>query len=108
MRRLTERIFPKRLDRLGYIWRVLATDVALVFFAQEALVGYPPPTKQLFATLGFIVLAAYQFLFVLWPRVRDTGMSAWCVSLSLIPFVYIFVTLFLAFRPAETHSPRFA
>ena len=108
MRGFTELIFPKRLDRFDYIWRVLVTDLALVVLAHTALADYPPPTKQLFSALGLIVLAVYQFVFVLWPRVRDTGMSGWCVSFSVVPFVYIVLTLFLAFRASEGHSPRFA
>jgi uncharacterized membrane protein YhaH (DUF805 family) len=53
--------------------------------------------------LGFVALCVYQFFLILLPRVRDTGMSGWWVLLSLVPIIYIFLTIILLFRAPEYH-----
>jgi uncharacterized membrane protein YhaH (DUF805 family) len=53
--------------------------------------------------LGLIALCVYQLLFILLPRVRDTGMSRSWVLLSIVPIVYIFLTIILVFRAPEYH-----
>lgn len=98
MRWLIEFLFPKRLHRLGYLWRILATNLAL-----GLIVASSSPTEQLSPLLGIIALCAYQFLFILLPRVRDTGMSGWWALLSIVPVVYILLTIILLFRAPEYH-----
>ena len=98
MRWLTEFIFPKRLHRLGYIWRILATNLTA-----GVIIASTSPTEQLPTMLGLIAICVYQFFFILLPRVRDTGMSGWWVLLSVVPFVYVFLTIILVFRAPEYH-----
>ena len=98
MRWLIDFLFPKRLHRLGYLWRILATNLAA-----GIIVASSSPAEQLFPMLGLIALCMYQFLFILLPRVRDTGISGWWVLLSLVPIVYIFLTIILVFRAPEYH-----
>ena len=101
MRWLIEFIFPKRIQRLGYLWRILATNLGVgLIFASSS------PFENPSASLGLIALLAYQFFFVLLPRVRDTGMSGLWVLLSLVPIVYIFLGIILVFRPSEYHFER--
>ena len=65
-------VFPKRLARLGYIWRILLTNATVAIVLASA-----PSPEQVSTMLGLLVLFGYQFFFVLLPRVRDTGMSGW-------------------------------
>ena len=98
MRWLIEFSFPKRLHRLGYLWRILTTNIAA-----GMIVVSSSPTEQPYPALGLLALCVYQLLFILLPRVRDTGMSGWWVLLSVVPFVYIFLTIILLFRAPEYH-----
>ena len=98
MHRLIEFLFPKRIHRLGYLWRILVTNLAA-----GVIVASSSPTEQLSATLGVIALGVYQFVFILLPRVRDVGISGWWVLLSLVPIVYVFLTIILLFRAPEFH-----
>ena len=52
---------------------------------------------------AILALGIYSLLFVLLPRVRDTGMSGWWVLLSLFPVVNGLFYLFLIFRAPEYH-----
>ena len=101
MRWLIELIFPKRIQRFGYLWRILATNLGV-----GVIVASGSPFENPYASLGLIALFAYQFSFILLPRVRDTGMSGWWVLSSLVPIVYIFLTIILVFRPSEYHFER--
>ena len=98
---LVEFIFPKRLHRLAYFLRLLATNVA-----GGVILAVSSPSEQLYAVLGLVALGIYQLLFVLLPRVRDTGMSGWWVALSLVPVVYILLGIILLFRAPEYHFER--
>ena len=53
--------------------------------------------------VALFALGIYTLLFVVLPRVRDTGMSGWWVLLSLFPVVNGFFYLFLIFRAPEYH-----
>jgi uncharacterized membrane protein YhaH (DUF805 family) len=100
---LIDFIFPRRIQRLGYLWRILTTNLGV-----GLILASSSPFENLYAWLGLIALFAYQFFFILLPRVRDTGMSGWWVLLSLVPFVYVFLTIILLFRPSEYHFERSA
>jgi uncharacterized membrane protein YhaH (DUF805 family) len=102
MRSLLGFLFPQRIGRLGYLWRILSTNLAV------ALILATSPTDQLYPIVSVGAIGVYQFLFILLPRVRDTGMSGWWVLLSLVPFVYVFLTIILLFRPSEYHFERSA
>jgi hypothetical protein len=97
MRPLIDFLFPRRIGRLGYFWRILATNLAI------ALIIATSPTDQLFPIVGIGTIGVYQFVFILLPRVRDTGMSGWLVLLSLVPIVYLLLTIILLFRPSQYH-----
>jgi uncharacterized membrane protein YhaH (DUF805 family) len=98
MRWLIGFLFPKRLHRLAYVWRILVTNLAA-----GVIVASTSPTDHLVPMLGLVAIFVYQFLFILLPRARDTGMSGWWVLLSLVPIVYIFFTIILVFRAPEYH-----
>ena len=98
MRWLIEFIFPKRLHRLGYLWRILTTNIAAAM-----IVASSSSIEQLYPALGLLAICVYQLFFILLPRVRDTGMSGWWVLLSVVPIVYIFLTIILVFRAPEYH-----
>jgi uncharacterized membrane protein YhaH (DUF805 family) len=98
MRGLIGLLFPKRLQRFGYLWRIIATNLAVGMIVASA-----SPIDRVFPMLGLVGICFYQFLFILLPRTRDTGMSGWWVLLSLVPIVYVFFTIILVFRPPEYH-----
>jgi uncharacterized membrane protein YhaH (DUF805 family) len=98
MRWLIEFLFPKRLHRFGYIWRILATNLGVAI-----IIASGSPMEQPVPALLLLALFVYQLLFVLLPRARDTGMSGWWVLLSLVPIVYVFLTIILVFRAPEYH-----
>jgi uncharacterized membrane protein YhaH (DUF805 family) len=98
MRWLIEFIFPKRLHRFGYIWRILVTNLGVAMIVVSSI-----PTERPLPALFLLTLFVYQLLFVLLPRARDTGMSGWWVLLSLVPIVYVFLTIILVFRASEYH-----
>jgi uncharacterized membrane protein YhaH (DUF805 family) len=98
MRWLTDFLFPKRLHRFGYIWRILATNLGVAM-----IVASGSPIEQPVPALLLLTIFIYQLLFILRPRVRDTGMSGWWILLSLVPIVYIFLTIILVFRAPEYH-----
>ncbi len=58
MRWLTELIFPKRLHRLGYIWRILATNLTA-----GVIIASTSPTEQLPTMVGLIAICAYQLFY---------------------------------------------
>ena len=98
MRQLIDFFLPRRIGRLGYLWRILTTNIAC-----GLILASGSSTEQVYPVLVVVVIVVYQLLFILLPRVRDTGMSGWWVLLSLVPFVYIFLTIILLFRPSEYH-----
>jgi len=101
MRSLIEFFFPRRLHRLAYFLRLLASNIgfALIFATSS-------PLEQLVPFLGFAALAIYQVLFIGLPRLRDTGMSGWWILLAFIPIIYIFLSIILLFRAPEYHFER--
>jgi uncharacterized membrane protein YhaH (DUF805 family) len=98
MRWLIDFLFPKRLHRLGYVWRILTTNMV-----GGAIVATTSPMEHLSPMLGLVALCVYQLIFILLPRVRDTGMSGWWVLLGVVPIVYVCLTIILVFRAPEYH-----
>jgi|SRR6185503_16236332 len=98
MRSLIAFVFPRRLHRFGYIWRILVTNLCLAMIVVSS-----SPTEQPVPALFLLALSVYQLVFVLLPRARDTGMSGWWVLLCLVPIVYVFLTIILVFRAPEYH-----
>jgi uncharacterized membrane protein YhaH (DUF805 family) len=103
MRSLIEFIFPRRLHRVAYFLRLLASNIGFgLIFATSS------PLEQLVPFLGFATLAIYQVLFIGLPRLRDTGMSGWWILLAFIPVIYVFLSIILLFRAPEYHFERVA
>ena len=101
VRPLIEFIFPRRLHRLAYFLRLLASNVGF-----GLILATSSPLEQLLPAVGFVTLAIYQVLFIGLPRLRDTGMSGWWILLAFIPIVYVFLSIILLFRAPEYHFER--
>ena len=110
MRRIVEFIFPKRIHRLSYLVRFLATNLLgfwlIVALSSRHLIS-PIPVMTVpfeenwYCYVALFAFGTYMLLFVVLPRVRDTGMSVLWVLLSLFPVVNIFLYLFLIFRAPD-------
>lgn len=98
MRVLIGFIFPRRIQRLDYLCRILITNAGV-----DAAFAVGSPSEFGYTALGALAIFIYQIFFVVLARLRDAGMSGWLVLLGLIPFVYIFLTILLLFRPPEFH-----
>lgn len=48
-----------------------------------------------------MALSAYTLFFLLLPRLRDAGMSAWWLLTAVIPAVAMLLTIILLFRAPE-------
>ena len=110
MRQIVKFIFPKRIHRLSFLVRALATNL-LCFWLMVALssshVITPTPVTAGFEDwyyyVALLALGIYTLLFVVLPRLRDTNMSGWWVLLSLVPAVYGFLCIILVFRAPQYH-----
>jgi|SRR5215475_3064143 len=110
MRRIVEFIFPKRIHRLSFLVRFLATNLLgfwlIVALSSRHLIS-PIPVMTVpfeenwYCYVALFAFGTYMLLFVVLPRVRDTGMSVWWVLLSLFPVVNGFLYLFLIFRAPD-------
>ena len=112
MRQIIEFIFPKRIHRLSFLVRAIATNLLcfwlIVAFSSMHVISPIPvvtaPSEDWHYYVAILALAIYNLLFLLLPRVRDTGMSGWWVLLSLVPVVNGFFFVFLIFRAPEYDS----
>jgi len=110
MRQIVEFIFPKRIHRLSYLVRFLATNLLgfwlIVALSSRHLIS-PIPVMTVpfeenwYCYVALFAFGTYMLLFVVLPRVRDTGMSVLWVLLSLFPVVNIFLYLFLIIRAPD-------
>jgi uncharacterized membrane protein YhaH (DUF805 family) len=101
MRSLIEFVFPRRLHRVAYVLRLLASNVGF-----GLIMATSSPLEQLVPFMGFATLAIYQVFFIGLPRLRDTGMSGWWILSAFIPVVYVFLSIILLFRAPEYHFER--
>jgi uncharacterized membrane protein YhaH (DUF805 family) len=100
MRPLIEFLFPKRLARLSYFIRLLLCD-GLIFFLYQDFSG-----EGATGNVAFIVVVLYACFFVMLPRIRDIGMSAWWLILAFIPYISAFLGIALLFRRTNPqHNP---
>ena len=92
--------FPKVLGRLGYTVRtfLFVGVVALLYLVR----GITDPKTDMIV----LILWNYVAFFVVWPRLRDCGMSAIYVVIALVPLFYPFLALILMFRPPEYEFRR--
>lgn len=98
---LVEFIFPRRLHRLAYFLRAVALDtVTGVLYASSTTFN------PRFWWPSVIVLIIYGLLFIVLPRIRDTGMSGWWLLVTFIPVANIVFGVILLFRaPAFLAHP---
>jgi hypothetical protein len=96
MRPLVEFIFPHRLHRLAYFLRGVVVDsLSFFFYANRDTVAAS------YWSAAVIVLSLYGIFFILLPRLRDVGMSAWWLIVALIPVANILLGIILLFRAPE-------
>lgn len=98
MQRIIEFLFPKQLARLAYFFRVLLWNV-LVWFSFDFI--EPEPLPEVIYGISILV---YLVFFIILPRLRDAGMSAWWLILILVPVVDFFLGVVLLF--SRTHPSR--
>ena len=60
-----------------------------------------PFEENWYCYVALFAFGTYRLLFVVLPRVRDTGMSVWWVLLAVFPLVNGFLYLFLIFRAPD-------
>ncbi len=101
MRSLIEFFFPRRLHRLAYFLRLLASNIGF-----GLILATSSPLEQLLPALGFLTLAIYQVFFIGLPRLRDTGMSGWWILSAFVPVAYVFLSIILLFRAPEYRFER--
>jgi uncharacterized membrane protein YhaH (DUF805 family) len=107
MRPLVEFIFPHRLHRLAYFLRINVRSVFLYFvytarFPMAASVyTFRGTMADSYWSAAVIVLSLYGIFFILLPRLRDVGMSAWWLIVALIPVANGLLGIILLFRAPE-------
>lgn len=99
---MIEILFPRRLHRLGYLFRGLAAD-GLTYFLYSC--STTMNHKVWWASV--IGLSVYSLFFIVLPRIRDIGMSAWWLLTVFIPVVNIVFGIILLFRARAmlSHAP---
>ncbi len=102
---LVEVLFPRRLHRLAYFLRSLAVDMVASFLYTVSTTMAPP-----YWWTSLLLLLAYAIFFILLPRLRDAGMSAWWILAAvLVPVAGIVLGVLLLFRAPEyplPHAPK--
>jgi hypothetical protein len=94
MRSLFEFLFPTRLHRGSYFVRLIICNAAMYGLA----VGIDTEDVFTGSALALVAVTLYAMFFVLLPRVRDLGMSAWWLVFAPIPFANILLGIILLFR----------
>src|SRR5262249_15014025 len=92
LRPILEFIFPKRIHRLSFLVRFLATNLLgswliLALNSRNLISPIPVTTVSWYCYVVVFAFLTYMLLFVVLPRVRDTGMSGLWVLLSFFPVV---------------------
>ena len=100
MRDLIRFAFPPQIGRAEYLIRLLVCDLAIGYF-----LVFQDATEPRIA-LTALALWHYAAFFVIWPRLRDGGMKGIWAVLSLIPLVFVGLSVALIFRPPEFQWTR--
>jgi hypothetical protein len=95
-----EFIFPRRLHRLSYFFRVLLTN----FFGYY-LYACGATMNPCLLWMAVIVFMTYQLFFIMLPRMRDIEMNGWWLLALFVPLVNIWLALLLLFRPPALLHP---
>jgi hypothetical protein len=93
MNGIVEFIFPRRLHRLAYFLRGVASNVIMGLICYEISIqgsGY--------LWSSFFVVWSYTVLFIVLPRVRDVGMKWWWIPLIYFTPLYFVFGIILLFR----------
>lgn len=101
MHSLAEFIFPRRLHRLAYFLRGVALDTVTGILYASSTTSNPR-----FWWPSVTVLIIYGLFFIILPRIRDAGMSAWWLLVTFIPLADFVFGIILLFRaPAFLAHP---
>jgi uncharacterized membrane protein YhaH (DUF805 family) len=92
---LLQFFFPSRLARVSYLIRATIYDGLAYYLYPSVVIGKFPEI------LAFVLIAIYVIWFVMLPRIRDTGMSAYWIILAFVPFANVFLSCALIFRRSD-------
>ena len=103
MSRFEEVVFPKRLHRISYLVRIVVADFCVWLLLSISSSNDPTLGGLQLVTIfvGMFVIATYSLFFVLLPRVRDAGWSAWLILLGLLPYIGPVFHLVMLFIPPK-------
>ena len=97
---MVEFIFPYRLHRLSYFLRLVVVHLLWGFVYTFVYTYHGTMDSPLWLS-ALVALSAYTLFFLLLPRLRDVGMSAWWLLTAVIPGVVILLVIILLFRAPE-------
>lgn len=101
VRDLVEFLFPRRLHRLDFFLRLLATE----FMSPLIEPHIATTTPALLQWVPDIIVSIYILFFVILPRFRDIGMNGWAL-LGLIPPANFVFSIILLFRAPSYQHPN--
>ena len=98
---MKEFLFPHKLRRLNYFIRGLTFEAILCFSPANFEPGKLSFDGEwpLIGLLG--IWLVYYAIFVILPRMRDSGTPLWLVVLAFIPYVNVLFGLALLFKPSS-------
>jgi uncharacterized membrane protein YhaH (DUF805 family) len=97
VRPFIEFIFPRRLHRLAYFLRLVVVNIlSSVLYTYRGYMSY-------WSAAVIVLSSLYCVFFILLPRLRDVGMSAWWLLVAFIPVANILLGIILLFRAPEYH-----
>jgi uncharacterized membrane protein YhaH (DUF805 family) len=117
-RRQQPAIFPRALDRPGYLFRLF---LCVFFMGAVGLIGGAIALRYgrydlsgqrikliLWASMGigWTLWLAYGLPFILAPRLRDAGISGWIALFGLVPLLGYLVFIFALFLPTGAVPPE--
>lgn len=104
MSSLSITVFPKRLTRLPYLFRIVTVHVLFWLLGQwKRPLTLPLTDVQLWEFIsGSVIIFIYSIVFVIVPRLRDSGLEWWYVLLSFVPLLDWVVQVVLAIQPSKT------
>ena len=103
-------LLPQRLHRFAYLLRLLIFAICL-----ELILAFHCPAETSTATsiivislkgVSILLISLYAMLFVLLPRIRDSGMSERWLVASVVPVVNIFLGIIFLFKKPEVRFVR--
>lgn len=94
--------FTGRLNRLGYLWRIMLNGVCIVFFIaflQDAFSSSKSGNlaEAFLISLVVILIIGVSSLSLSVRRCHDLNQSGWLALVSLIPFINVLFSIYLMF-----------